>query len=218
MDRFEDLSEDFELRRLMEDLDRLQVTMRRLSDQNLILQSAITQVGMHALGDAVVDEGAYNYIPIDLNQFFELMFDLERILTEDPDYAHTDKPHRPCTFLEVGCGIGRNLHVLRATDRFTLEKICGFDLVPNYIEAARRFFDLGEDAFVQDALTFDYGGFDIVYFYRPFSDDTLQKTFEDRLVTTMKRGAYIVASLDAELSNSRSLVAKGNSGLIWKRL
>ena len=218
MDRFDDLSEDFEVRRLIEDLAKMDRTIQRLSDQSRILQSAISQIGTHDIDHAEVGDGAYNYIPIDLNQFFDLMFTLEDVLREDPDYKHTEKPHRPCSFLEVGCGIGRNVHILRATDRFTLDKICGFDLVKEYIEAGQKVFNLGDDLFVQDALTFDYGGFDVIYFYRPFSDDELERQFEDRLVDTMKRGAYIVASLDASLATSRKLVAKDDSNLIWKRL
>lgn len=218
MDRFDDLSEDFEVRRMIEDLAKMDRTIQRLSDQSRILQSAISQIGTDDLDDAEVGDGAYNYIPIDLNQFFDLMFTLEDILRKDPDYKHTDKPHRPCSFLEVGCGIGRNLQILQATDRFTFDKICGFDLVKEYIEAGQKVFKLGGDLFVQDALTFDYGGFDVIYFYRPFSDDALERQFEDRLVDTMKRGAYIVASLDASLSSSRKLVAKDDSNLIWKRL
>lgn len=218
MERFDDLTEDFELGRALDDLGTMISVLRRTRDKNMILGAALTVLGRDDLPATSSREGAYGYIAIDLNQFMDMMLELEGLLAEDPDYQHTDRPHRPCSFLEVGCGVGRNLHILRATDRFTLEKIAGFDVESAYVEAGRKIFGLGEDVFVDDALTFDYGGFDIIYFYRPFHDDKLQRRFEKRLVETARRGAYILAQLDSGLETSRSLVVKNATSGIYKRL
>ncbi len=218
MDRFEDLTEDYALHRALDDVGTLVDNVRLASEKNRILQAALSQIAMDEVSEAESADGSYGYIPLDLNQFFDLLFALEKHLAEDPDYRHTDKPHRPCSFLEVGCGPGRNLHVLHATDRFTFDKISGFDIVQEYIAAGRKYFGLGEDIFQDDALKFDYGGYDIIYYYRPFHEDKLQAKFEKRLISTMKRGAYLLASLDVTLSKSRRLVAKDDLLGIWKRL
>lgn len=224
MERMENLSDDNELVVALNDLSTLYDAARRANEKNKILQAAISQIGMKAL-EADPDspenmqpaEGAYEYIPVDLNSFFEQMYDLENVLSKDTDYLHTDLPHRPCSFIEAGCGIGRNLHLLRATNRFALDKICGFDIVEKYVEIGRTAFDLGNDIFKDDVLNFDYGGHDIIYFYRPFHDDALEVKFEKQLVSTMKRGAYVVATMNLSLDTFRELIPKGNSYSIWKR-
>jgi hypothetical protein len=216
--RFEDLPEDYGLLRVMEDLSVLFNASRLASEKIRILEAALSEIGQRAIGDVEVAEGRFDYVPLDLNTFFSLLFELEQVLAEDPDYKHTDKPHRPCSFIEVGCGPGRNLHLLKATDRFCFDKISGFDVVKNYIDVGRTFFDLGEDIFLSDAMEFDYGSYDLIYFYKPFSDDDLQTRFENRIITTMKRGAYIACSLDVSLDGSRSLIRKGREHSIWKKL
>lgn len=218
MERFDDLPEDFDLSRSIDDLKSMVDVLRRTNEKNQLLSAAISGLGKDEMPSTTGREGAYGYIPIDLNQFIDMMLSVEKLLSEDSDYKHSEKPHRPCSFLEVGCGIGRNLHVLRATDRFTLEKITGFDIEPDYIKLGRKVFGIGEDIFVDDALTFDYGGYDIIYFYRPFHDEPLQKKFEKRLIETARRGAYILAQLDSSLEKSRSLIAKDTANGIYKRL
>jgi len=218
MDRFDDISDELSLARALEDLKGISKAAEATHQKNKVLRAALNQIGADAVADIQAAEGAYAYIPIDLDEFFDMMLLLEACLINDPDYRHSDKPHRPLSFLEVGCGHGRNLHLLKATDRFCLEKIVGFDIVPDYIEAGRRYFDLDDDIFLDDAFGFDYGGFDVIYFYRPFSDSKKQKKFEQRVLRTMKSGAYILASLNESLDQSRQLIPKDDRGRIWKRL
>lgn len=218
MERFKDLSDDFDLTRAIDEMRSGIATVERMREKNMLLAAALNGVGRKVLPSSVTKEGSYGYIPLDVNHFLDAMLALEVCLAEDPDYQHSEKPHRLCTFLEVGCGIGRNMHLLGATDRFALERICGFDVVPEYVEIGRKLFGLGETIYVDDALTFDYGGFDIIYFYRPFHDDDLQKQFEKRLIETCRRGAYILAQLDSGLDGSRNLVAKNESQGIFKRM
>lgn len=218
MDRFEDISDDFALMRALEDLQEVGKAAKATHEKNKILRASLNQLGVSAIMNVQAADGAYSYIPIDLDEFFDMLFTLETCLKDDPDYRHSEKPHRPLSFVEVGCGHGRNLHLLRSTDRFCMDKIVGFDIALEYIEAGRRYFDLEEDIFVGDAFEFDYGGFDVIYFYRPFSDSTKQKKFEKRVISTMKSGAYIVSSLNEALDKSRQLVPKDERGRIWKRL
>lgn len=218
MDRFEDISDDIFLMRALEELDNLSSAVRATHEKNKIMRAAFNQIGSSQIMGIESVKGAYGYIPIDLDEFFDMIFLLEKRLTEDPDYKHSDRPHRPISFIEVGCGIGRNLHLLRATDRFCFEKVVGFDIVPEYIEAGQRVFELGDDIFIDDALEFDYSGYDVVYFYRPFSDEKMQRKFEKRIIETLKPSGYIVASLSESLDRARQLIRKDDRGRIWKRL
>ena len=44
-----------------------------------------------------------------------------------------------------------------------------------------------------DAMTFDYSGFDVIYFYRPFRDSTLEAALERRIWRQAKPGAAVLA-------------------------
>ncbi|WP_372573033.1 methyltransferase domain-containing protein [Ruegeria jejuensis] len=218
MERMDALPEDFDLLRIREDLAELFRIAERANEEKKILAAALNAIGDWSELEIENRDGQFDYIPIDINSFFGLMYDLERALSLDPDYKHSDVLHRPCSFIEVGCGIGRNLHLLRATDKFNFDKIVGFDYSETYVERGRRYFDLGQDIFHDDAMSFDYGSYDIIYFYKPFSEDKLQKKFERHLIETMKPGAYIASFMDVSLDSSRKLIAKGDGHGVWKKL
>ena len=218
MKRFEDIAGDYYLELGLENLDELVQRIKGMQDKLKILQTAFSGTGCNHLQDVEVGDRAYEYIPIELDEFFDRLFTLERLLVDDPDYRHHDVPYRPCSFLEIGCGVGRNVALLSATSRFRFEKIAGFDVVEPYIAAARKYFDLGEQVFVQDCMTFDYGGYDILYFYRPFTDDDQQTAFEKYLVESCKVGSYIIGCLSISLEHSPRLIPKDEERSIWKRI
>lgn len=101
---------------------------------------------------------------------------------------------RPARFLDVGCGAGMKVYAaLRYFDEAT-----GFDFDPAYVTAAKRFLSLDGAAnttvFEQDALTFDgYENFDIVYFYRPISDESLLIEMERRIASTARPETILIA-------------------------
>lgn len=218
MKRLEDIVQDHSMLQTLESLELSVKHMRQLSDKLTILQAALDAVGLEEADDIPPSQGGFAYIPIEMNEFFEVLFQLEEILSNDADYRHTDLPHRPLTFIEVGCGIGRNVHVLSATNRFAFEKIDGFDIVEEYIRIGKKHFGDELSLFVEDCMNFDYSGYDVVYFYRPLQDERMQKRFEDYLVKTMKSGAYIIGCFNAKLDKSRRLIRKDEAGRIWKRV
>lgn len=218
MKRFEDLVEDYPLKLAMDSLEESVKAVKCLHDKLMILQTAISEIGMEEADQISPAQGGYSYIPIELGELFEVLFQLEKQLSVDPDYKHNDLPYRPCSFLEVGCGIGRNVYLLGATDRFCFEKVDGFDIVEEYIATGHKYFGLSESIFVDDCLTFDYGGYDIIYYYRPLQDDRMQRRFEDHLVKSCKVGAYIVGCFNIKLEKSRRLIRKDDAGRIWKRV
>jgi len=216
--RFEDIPDDYQTQYALDNLADLSRHVRRLRDKIKILQTAISKIGCADVESVETEAGAYHYIPLHLDEFFESIFELEGHLAQDPDYRHTDLPYRPCSFIEVGCGVGRNVYLLGATTRFHFDKIVGFDVVEAYVAAGQKHFGLGSNLFVADCLTFDYGGYDIIYFYRPFIEKEKQKVFESRLIESAKVGAYIVGCGSELLDESRRLIRKGEGCRIWKRV
>ena len=67
-------------------------------------------------------------------------------------------------------------------------------------------------------MTFDYGGFDLVFFYRPFSEGDLERKFEEYLIDSIKTGSIIMGLTDEMLDESRRLAAVGHSGTLYKKL
>lgn len=171
---------------------------------------------------------AYPYIPVDLGEYIDNLLDLDACLRVDPAYKAPpyrnpddpeDKgpPYRPISFLEVGCGLARNLFVTIHGSQLPLKEVRGFDISPEYIEQARQFFFLGEQVEVGDALTYDYSRFDVVYFARPFHDETLECQFEKRLIAQLRPGAYIMSYLASLLSQSKALEAMDMFGRLWRK-
>ncbi len=218
MTRFEDIPDDYPIQQSLENLEEIVNAFKLMQDKVKILQTAISKIGSAEIEGVETDEASYSYIPLGLDEFFQILFELERHLTNDPDYRHTDLPFRPCSFIEVGCGVGRNVFLLSATTRFHFDKIVGFDVVEAYVAAGRKYFGLEKQLFVADCLTFDYGGYDIIYFYRPFSDEQKQKEFETHLLESTKTGAYIIGCYGELLDDSPRVVRKGDAGKIWKRV
>lgn len=140
---------------------------------------------------------SYPYIPYDLASFVELMVDLHHLLKEDPTLAK-DGSHRPVRFLEVGCGMGRNLLLLKRSGLpFVVE---GIELVERYLELGRKYFGLDRELIQHDALTFDYAPYDVVYLYRPFRDEKLENRLEGRIMKQIRVGGYVVSPLGMMLN------------------
>jgi len=218
MKRIDDLLQDHRLLESIDNLERTTKYMRQIGDVGMILQTALDKIGQQEAESVTPSSGGYGYVPLEMSELFELMFLLEEVLSDDADYKHADLPHRPLKFVEVGCGIGRNVHLLSCTNRFHLEKVDGFDIVEDYINIGHKHFGADLSLFVDDCMTFDYSGYDVIYFYRPLQDERLEMRFEDYLVSSMKSGAYIVGCFNAKLEKSRRLIRKDDGGRIWKRV
>ena len=174
-------------------------------------------------------ESSHDYIPVDIPRFFDLLIQLDRQLSVDPVYAIAEpqdesgpKPepfprYRAVSFLEVGCGSGRNLLLARASQLFRLGRSAGFDINPVAIEIGRATFGLGEDLVVADALEYDYGGFDVIYTFRPLSDLALQRRLEARMAATMRKDAYLLAPLSLDLGLYPELTQVGQGPDLWKK-
>ncbi len=164
-----------------------------------------------------VRDGSYDYIAYDISRFLSLLLNLDTLLAEDADYVSNEERYRPISFLEVGCGPGRNLLVARDSKLINLSSLTGFDINPDQLAIGRQAFGLQDELQVADAMRFDYGAFDVVFSFRPFSDVSKQQALEAHIARSMRDGAYLLAPMSHDLSLCRELTATGLSRDIWKK-
>lgn len=167
--------------------------------------------------DFAVPETSFGYIALDIPRFLTFLMRLDAMLRLDPDYADDSGGYRPVSYLEVGCGQGRNLIIARNAQLITWSSLSGFDLNPVMIKGGQDQLGLGEALFTADALTFDYGGYDVIFSYRPLSDPVLQTQLEERMVRTMTRGSYFLAPYAYDLTLYPALEPMGDGTEIWKK-
>lgn len=218
MQRAADYEFDEGLDEALAELDQARGRLGTLRDRLFMLQAAYDEIALRGTEGVVAAPGAHGYVPVSLNLLFDGLFALERFLAEDADYAHPELAHRPLRFVEAGCGTGRIVHLLHATDRFAFLDIHGFDLSESMIAAGRERFGLGENIFVADCLGFDYSSYDVIFFYRPIEDEALEIAFEDRIVRQMRRGAYLLCFGARTYHKDRRLLERDGRYGIYKRL
>ena len=77
----------------------------------------------------------------------------------------------------------------------------GLDFVPEYVAAAQNVLNktrqTNTQIFEADALTFEgYDQYDVIYFYRPLRDTEKMHQLEERIVTSARPDALLVAAYD----------------------
>lgn len=97
-------------------------------------------------------------------------------------------------FLDVGCGGATK--VMAASRIFS--KCDGLEYDPGYAEAGQRSLSLTAPetgrVLQGDALQFEnYADYDVIYFYRPISDDDLLSEMQQRIVDQARPGTVILA-------------------------
>lgn len=175
--------------------------LKRHEEMLGIVSSAFDYFDERAKADSPkMRKGSFQYIAYDLGMFLKMILDLKEILALDPHY-HDEDPasaYRPIRFLEVGCGIGRNLFLLKHAKGLNFATVHGIDIVPEYLQEARRLYQLDENVIQADALEFDYTSYDVIYFYRPFEDEAMEMRFEQRIVDQLRPGGYVLNGLGFE--------------------
>lgn len=218
MERFDDSHDNHYISQVAELVTDLATSIPQMLERITLLQAAVNEIAKRDLDDSDVPDESHGYIPLDLGDFFASLIALEKVLTVDVDYRHQELRHRPCSFLEIGCGPGRNVHLLRCTDRFNFDSVQGLDISEAMISTGRTRYGLGADLFVEDCMTFDYSGYDVVFFYRPLNDEDAENAFEARLVETLKPGALIVGVGATSLEEHRKVIVKDEDASIFKVL
>lgn len=128
--------------------------------------------------------------------------------------GHTIKVGETCSywrpkFCDVGCGIGTKLILtdLMWYGGFYIDCI-GIENTITYVKAGQKIIEQykklnwkyrsphTEMGIIHtDAIKYNYGEFDIIYFYCPIIDDDKQEQLERHIINTAKSGAYIMANL-----------------------
>lgn len=170
-----------------------------------------------AADDFQVPGGSYDYIPLPMPRFLDLLIQLDLALSHDPAYACDNGRYRPVSFLEIGCGTGRIVELARHAGLCRLDRCHGFDINPDTVAMGRGAFDLDGALTVADALDFDYAPYDVIYSFRPFSDNDLQIRLEARLAATMRDTAYLIAPMSQDLARYPELAPVGQSQEIWQK-
>lgn len=179
-------------------------------------------VNRSAEGEAVAGylppEGSYGYVAYEIPAFLRALDGLDRALAADPDHAVAGARYRPVNFLEVGCGSGRNLFLIRHGAPILWSELTGIEIARPMVEAGARLFGLDDMLICADAMDFDYSPYDVVFSYRPFMDDEKQIAYEAHLARSMKVSAYLLSPMAINRTRSHRWLAVGDSGDLWKKI
>lgn len=160
---------------------------------------------------------SYDYIPFAVPKYLETLIRLDALLSNDPDYDDANLRHRPVSYLEVGCGHGRNILLTRAARLIHVGDYHGFDINPDLVELGRKAFGLNGTIQVADALDYDYAPHDVIFSYRPIRTAELQAQLEARIAETMPMGSYLIAPLAEDLTIYPELSRVCTALDIWKK-
>lgn len=165
----------------------------------------------------ILPEDSHDYIPFPLENFVEQLIRVDEMLCNDPDFFSDTHRYRPVSFLEIGCGTGRNLLVAKLSGLIDCRMLTGFDLNEGMIRRGQQGLGLKDEIFVADALEFDYAPYDFVFSYRPIRTPHLQQKLEERMVETLPKGAYVMAPLSEDLSRYPQMICLNGPLAIWKK-
>lgn len=132
----------------------------------------IEEASLPPAGD---DSATYGWVPFPTGAFVDMLLEAFSVLGKGLG----------AKFLDVGSGIGTKL--MLASVLFDAH---GIELDEDYI---RRSVALGcKNVSCDDALDFArYGEYDLIYFYRPFRSDQMQRVFESKVAKDMRPGALL---------------------------
>jgi SAM-dependent methyltransferase len=136
--------------------------------------------------------GGYHFIPYPPHRFTKLLLRAKKLLPKNvPKKEANNYTHYigPPTFLDCGCGVGWTLKVARAAGF----RSRGIEYDKDTINVARKLCN-PEHIIEANLLEYkDYSGYDVIYYYHPFSDHNSQEVFERLLFTNLKPGALVIA-------------------------
>lgn len=146
--------------------------------------------------------GRYHYVPFSRRAFIGAATQVRRLLRSSGRSKH------PPRFVDLGCGLGDKVVIAGAMGFDAL----GVEIDPRLVAAGRRLYDLRRDLEVQhapgdgpeprapmirirrgDVLDVDFGRFEVIYFWRPFADESRQADLERRIWRGVSRGSFVVA-------------------------
>lgn len=137
-------------------------------------------------------DGAYPFIPMDVSHFCDVVYKAFELLNKDrgitkPLYCGYQQGY---TFIDAGCGPGLTLTLARAIG---FGKVMGVDIDPNMVEMA-KILNPEAKIFCQDIRKCRmYGKANVVYYFVPMYNNSMQEQFEQYLARCLKPGAFVIA-------------------------
>lgn len=127
----------------------------------------------------------YPFVAMDTRQVFSQLQCARHYLEKSGRFAEGKT-----TFLDIGCGIG---NILLVAEQFGFD-VYGIEKDPYSFQIAAEL--IGPEKVTQaDIRTYDrYGRFDVIYYFRPFSDHEPQARFEKLIEEQMQGGAMLIAN------------------------
>lgn len=197
-------------RKLYEPEDKLpHSTYHQMCASDDVFEWLVTMINPAAQSQIARDHQCFPDIGLPNSDFHAHLHAAYRVLlTRDMDH--------PTRFLDVGCGGG--LKVFSAQRYF--DEVSGFDFDPAYVRAANQFLSRDPDGtaevFEQDALTYDgYEEYDVIYFYRPISDDAVLAEMERRICEICRPGTLLIAPYRSFPSRAEGLGCGHIGGAVY---
>ncbi len=154
----------------------------------------------------------YPFVAMDTRQIFAQLTFVSAFLGLDREAPLAQPPR----LLDVGCGIG---NVLLVAEQFGFD-VYGIEKDEYPFQVAAKL--IGEERIAQaDIWAYqDYGKYEVVYYYRPFSGRDQQLRFEKLIEDTMKTGGILIANhKNSEAIGQDSRFEKLSPTLpIWRKI
>ena len=130
----------------------------------------------HTANDTTLE---YPFVPMDTRQAYDQIKLAQRLVL-------TPKP----TFMDVGCGIGNVMLMAELMDF----EVYGIEKDEYPFKIAQKL--MGKELVAQDDIwAFDrFDQFDVIYYFRPFSEKSLQYKFEALMEEKLKSGGILIAN------------------------
>lgn len=140
-------------------------------------------------------KGRYPFIPLSTDYFIkQLNFLLKSGLCKPKGRR------KQLTFLDAGCGVGATVCIARKMG-FDSK---GIEINPDLIKISSLIFNKKERVEEGDILEYKkYNKFDVIYYYCPFEDSTLERKFERIVESKIRRGGVIIANMRAHQSYNK---------------
>jgi hypothetical protein len=165
-----------------------------------ILINTLEKLEKQYISSIPYDEIKYNYIPYEIKVFLNILSDI----------YETTKDMKNPKFIDIGCGIGTK--VLIASNLFDAY---GIDCNQNLIDISKI---IGcKNTSCCDIFDYDFSQFDILFYYRPFYDDKIYETFENKIYTETKVGSIIIAACSNFSWSEKSDIQK-LSGIAYRKI
>ena len=128
----------------------------------------------------------YPFVAMDTRQVFEQI----RFVAQHLQIDMNEINNQNFKFIDVGCGIG---NILLIAEQFGFD-VYGIEKDEYPFQVATRL--IGDDQISQDDIwTYDrYNVYDVIYYFRPFSDREPQLRFEKLIEDNLKVGGILIAN------------------------